>query len=152
MAKIWTIQFTKEGYEKIKKDYDELLAKRKPAVLVLKEARELGDLSENGLYKAARANLSSIDNRLRRLDNMIKRGEVVNPVKGVVGIGSKVIVSDGKMKKEFSIVGEQEADPLNHKISNVSPIGKALLGKKVGDSVVIEIPSGKLTYKILEIS
>ncbi|MCL4387010.1 MAG: transcription elongation factor GreA [Patescibacteria group bacterium] len=146
------ILFTKEGYEKVKKERDELIALRQEAVENLARARELGDLSENSLYKAARARLSSIDNRIRRLSELLKIGEVVEkPTGETIGIDSIVTVTDGKKIRVFHIVGGYESDPLSGKISHNSPIGKALVGKRVGDSINVDVPAGKVSYKILKI-
>lgn len=152
MKKLRRVSFTKEGYNKLKEDYKNLTEKRVEAVITLQQARELGDLSENGLYKAARSTLSSIDNRLGRIDILIKIAEVNDSIpNGVVGIGSKVILWDGKQKKELTVVGEYEADPLNKRISNISPIGSMLIGKKEGETIIVDTPSGRIVYKIEKI-
>lgn len=145
------IQFTAKGFEKIQREFQKLQLDRKDAVNTLKAARELGDLSENGLYKAARGRLSSIDNSLFRLETMIKLARVEKVQKGIAGIGSSVTVFDGKKCLIYYIVGEFEADPANFRVSVNSPIGKSLLGKKAGDKLTIKIPSGILKYKIIEI-
>lgn len=113
----------------------------------------MGDRSENAAYKSARWKLSGIDRRLKHLSNILKYGEVVSStVPGVISIGSTVIVHDGTDEKTFSIVGGYESDTLQGKISNASPIGKALIGKKMGDSMNITTPAGKLHYEIVEIT
>ncbi|MGI5827539.1 MAG: transcription elongation factor GreA [Patescibacteria group bacterium] len=146
-------EFTANGFKKIKKEQETLLAERPLAVEDLQKAREMGDLSENGYYKAARAKLSSIDSRLRRLAVLIKYAKVVNSAKaGEVGLGSKVTVKSNGKERKFEIVGNLEADPLQGKLSNKSPIGKALLGKKVGDRVEVSIPSGRVTYVVTAIA
>ena len=152
MRKIQPISFTKEGLENIKKDYEALLAERPQAVKNLTEARNMGDLSENGLYKGTRARLTSIDATLRRLKNTIKLA-VVEKVRtnGTIGIGSAVTVSDGKKSRIFYIVGTYESDPATNKISAYSPIGRSLLSKKVGDKTDVQTPSGIISYNILEI-
>ncbi|PIT88856.1 MAG: transcription elongation factor GreA [Candidatus Levybacteria bacterium CG10_big_fil_rev_8_21_14_0_10_36_7] len=146
------IHFTKEGFEKIQKEYDEILASRKAAVATLSEARAMGDLSENGLYTAAKGRLRGIDSSLRRLKNQIKRAEITTPPKDIVGIGSKVVVSDGKTEREFTIVGATEANPGENHISEYSPIGKTLLGKKAGDKAQIQTPSGIKIFEVKKIS
>lgn len=147
------IRFTKEGFESLKKEESDLLHERKPAVDELQRARELGDLSENGLYKAARAKLSSIDARLQRMKLQLTNAIIINKQqKTVVGIGNTVKVSDGKKEVTYHIVGDIEADPINNKISLLSPIGRAIEGKQVGDEVNITIPSGIVTYRIIKIS
>lgn len=152
LKRLPNISFTKEGLENIKSEYQTILESRKEAVKNLSRARELGDLSENGFYKAARARLSSIDYNLRRLKTLIKRAEVIdNQQIEIVGIGSKINVSDGKNTRDFYIVGRYESYPLSGKISDASPIGRGLMGKTVGDSIKIKTPSGEITYKILKI-
>ena len=147
------IRFTKEGYENLKQEYDELLEKRPSAVDDLKKARELGDLSENGYYRAARAKLSWVDARLRRLTGILNSAMVVMDFgSSVIGIGHTITVSDGKKELLYHIVGDLEANPKEDKISLLSPIGRALAGKHVGDEVTIVIPAGTITYRIIKIS
>ena len=146
------IRFTKDGYEKLKKEKEDLLLQRPDAVLDLKKAREMGDLSENGYYKSARFKLSSIDRRLRIIAATLKQAVLIDSTKnGVVNIGSLVtLLNDGK-ETNYTIVGDFEADPNQKKISLMSPLGKALEGKKIGDTVNIYTPSGKTTYRIINI-
>lgn len=146
------IFFTNQGFEKIKREYKELILKRKDAVSTLKRAREMGDLSENGLYKAAKFELGNIDRTLRRLTHFINKGVIASKPKGKIGIGSKVTVIEKGKKKEFSIVGDFEANPSENKISSNSPLGKALMNMKEEDMFEIETPAGKRNYKILKIS
>ncbi len=146
------IYFTNQGIEKIKREYKELILKRKGAVSTLKRAREMGDLSENGLYKAARFELGNIDRTLRRLTHFINKGIIATIPKGKIGIGSKVTLLEKKDKKEFSIVGDFEANPSENKISHISPLGKGLLNKKVGVTIEIKTPGGKKTYEVVKIS
>lgn len=138
-----TIKFTKEGLEKIKTEYEDLKDSRPNAVKELSRARELGDLSENSLYHAAKSRLRSIDSQLRRLSNQIKLAQIVQP--------QKILVEQEGKKIEYLIVGDLEADPLQNKISPNSPIGSSILNKKPGDTVEIQTPKGKLTLKILKI-
>lgn len=142
--KMQRIKFTKEGFESLKKEYEELLSKRPEQVATLKQAREMGDLSENGLYHAAKANLRSTDSRLRRLSNMIKLVIIVPSKKFTVE-------QDGK-KVVYEIVGDFEAKPADKKISANSPIGRALMNGRIGDQVEIQTPKGTITIKILNIS
>ncbi len=146
------IYFTNQGIEKIKREYKELILKRKDAVSTLKRAREMGDLSENGLYKAAKFELGNIDRTLRRLSHFINKGVIASKPKGKIGIGSKVTVIEKEKKKEFNIVGDFEANPSENKISSNSPLGKALMNMKEEDMFEIETPAGKRNYKILKIS
>lgn len=152
MQKLPVYTFTKEGYEHIKKEYEELSQKRPMAVEDLSKARALGDLKENGYYKAARMKLSSIDHRLRQLKLFITYGKVIeSPGNEFVSIGNTVTVSDGKREKTFTIVGSYEANPSENKLSDKSPIGRALIGKKVSHTTEVVTPSGTLTYTILKI-
>lgn len=153
MNKPQNIFFTKEGFDNLKKEYQKLFESRPEAVKTLKVAREMGDLSENGFYKAARSKLSSIDYNLRRLNSLIKQAKVSEkPRQGIAGIGSKITFTDGKTTRSFTIVGRYESDPSENKISNASPIGRALVGKRIGEDVRINTPSGETVYKILEIN
>jgi len=147
------IFFTKQGLEKVKTEYQELILKRKDAVSTLKRAREMGDLSENGLYKAARFELGNIDRNIRRVKYFLSKGKTVQiPQKGIIGIGSKIIVKDNTGKKEFNIVGDFESNPSENKISHISPLGKALMNMKKEETFEIETPAGKKSYKILKVS
>lgn len=147
-----THQVTAEGFGKLQKDYEDLLAQRPEAVRHLKLSREMGDLSENGYYKASRAKLSFIDNRLFHLKNAMKNAVVVAVgEKDIVSLGCTIIVDDDGERKQYSIVGVYEANPAEGKISTISPLGKSLLGKKVGDTVELFAPLGKKVYTVLEI-
>jgi len=146
------ILFTKEKYNQIKKGYQELLIARKEAVLHLTKAREMGDLSENGYYRSSKSRLSSIDHSLRKLSNFIKYGSVIDFVnKGAVEIGCKVMIKENNRSQQYQIVGKEEADPKMGKISNESPLGKLLLGKRAGESIELKTPSGTISYKIIRI-
>lgn len=146
------IFFTKKKYEQIKKDYQQLLIERKDAVFHLAKAREMGDLKENGYYRASKMKLSSIDHNLRKLSEFIKYGSIINFVnKGIVEIGCAVTIKSNNKLEKYNIVGKEETDPKAGKISNESPLGRALLGKKVGEHVVLDLPSEKVDYEILRI-
>lgn len=147
------IPFTKTGYEKIVAEYEGYIKQRPDAVLNLKLAREMGDLSENGYYKAARARLSSIDANLRRLDRIIKNAKIVEHFNtGSVEIGSTVeLVSNGKTVR-YMIVGGYESDPANHTISHLSPLGKAVIGKTTGTVVCVSTPRGIISHTIVSVS
>lgn len=152
MQRLRRIPFTKDGFDKIKSDYEKIKSSRPEAVETLRRARDLGDLSENGLYKAARSNLSSIDSRLSRLEILIKLADVQEAEKGTIGLGSKVKLKNDDLIVEYIIVGEYEADPTSKKISTISPIGKVLVGKKAGEKVIVQLPTKRVEYEILEIS
>jgi len=144
---------TKEGLEALKKEYQELVKVKRPATVVrLSDAREAGDLSENSEYVSAKQDLSFIDGRIAELEEILHGAKIISPKStGAIDVGSKVILHVNGKKEEFLLVGEWEADPMNKKISHESPLGKALLGKKVGEIVEVEAPAGKIKYKILEI-
>lgn len=145
------IAFTKEGYNKLQKELDDLIHSRKEAVETLSAARALGDLSENGLYTAAKSRLRSIDTEINRRKYYLKVGVVTQTDSSTVHVGKSVVVTDGKQERVFQIVGDTESDPLNGKITQKSPIGSALIGKKLKESVDIKTPSGTIKYVIKKI-
>ncbi len=148
-------QLTKEGFENLKKELTELTKVKRPyAVERLHKARSMGDLSENSEYTAAKEELAFVEGRIQEIEEILKRVEVVENHNGnnTVEVGTSVTVEvDGK-KELFQIVGEFEADPLNKKLSHTSPIGQALVGKKVGDWIEVQVPAGKIKYKIVDIN
>lgn len=145
-------RFTKEGYKKLKRDYDLLVKERVVAVIDLQKARAMGDLSENGYYKSAKMKLSTIDRNLRRMTLLLEKSIIVEKASAAtVGIGCSVTLLNDKTETTYHIVGDIEADPINKKISLLSPFGKAVLGKKVGDKVLVVTPSGTKTYSVLRI-
>src|ERR1700733_885651 len=150
------IYLTKQGFEDLQKEYDEMLNKKRPEVVErLSAAREMGDLSENAEYTAAREELSFIDGRLEELEGLLKQAELIvddHHATQSVDLGSQVVVKINGKDETFTVVGEWEADPVEKKISHESPLGKALLGKAVGDEIHVEAPAGKMTYKIVSIS
>ncbi len=152
IRKIHPIPFTKEGYEKIKTEYQKLLEDRKDAVYHVKISREMGDLRENGYYKASRAKLSSIDSNLARLSHFIKYAKIIeaNSTDTVI-LGTQVTLTFKEKRVAYTIVGDFEADPSSGKISQNSPLGKALMGKKVGDKAIVKAPSGEIVYTITQI-
>src|ERR1035437_1547247 len=144
------VLFTKQGFESLKKDLETEIAKRPLAVESLKRGREMGDLSENGLYKAAKMELGSIDRQIRHLKNLVVYGRISDPKNSnSIQLGHLVTVETENGKKEFIIVGEWEANTKENKISLKSPIGHNLMGRKVGDSIEIKTPQGNIFYKIL---
>lgn len=147
-------QLTKQGYDNLKKELDELKTKkRQQAVDRLSKARAMGDLSENSEYSAAKEQLAFVEGRIQEIEEILKNVEVIenNNQENYIQLGSSVSVEINGKKELFQIVGEFEADPLNKKLSHTSPIGKALIGKKPGDWVEIQVPAGKIKYKIVEI-
>lgn len=147
------IPFTKAGYENLKKQLNEQLTKRPEAVRQLTRGRDMGDLSENGLYKAAKQELNDIDRQIRYLKNLVKYGKIFAPENNeFVQLGNTVIVGTERGDREYLIVGEYEADPKTRKISIKSPIGHNLMGRKVGEEININTPGGFIKYKIIKIS
>jgi transcription elongation factor GreA len=144
---------TKDGLSELKAEYEELLNVKRPQVVArLSDARDLGDLSENSEYAAAKQDLSFIDGRIAELEEILHGAKVVTThKKGQIDVGCKVTLHVNGKKEMFTVVGEWEADPAQKKISNSSPLGKALLGKKRGEHIEVEAPAGKLLYKIMEI-
>lgn len=146
------IRFTKEGFAKLQQEYDKLLKERPAVVEDLKKAREMGDLKENGYYKASRQKLSYIDGRLFRLKNELKLAEIIenDPTQGI-SIGSTVTLFDGQKERILTIVGDLEADPSDGKISLLSPLGKILEGKKINEKIALETPRGQIIYNIVKL-
>ena len=147
---------TQEGYDEIKEELDNLINVKRPEnIVAIKEARALGDLSENADYDAARNEQAEIEARIKKLESIVENVEIIDEVTtDEVGLGNTVKISyvdDEDDEDEYKIVGSQEADPFESKISNESPIAKALLGHKVGDIVSVESPNGSYEIKIVEI-
>jgi transcription elongation factor GreA len=148
------IQLTKQGYDDLQKEHQDLVKDKKlQAVDRLQKARSMGDLSENSEYNAAKDELAFVEGRISEIEEIFKQAVVVeNHVSGnKVELGTFVLVEVDGRKELFQIVGEFEADPMNKKLSQNSPIGQALINKKVGDLVEVNIPVGKVQYKIVEI-
>ena len=156
MSKERELYLTEEGLEEMKKELDELkLVKRPEIINALKDARAQGDLSENAEYDAARSEQAIVEARIKDLEVMLERAVVITKVDtDVVSIGTKVTLEyvDEEDTEEYSIVGSQEADPFTNKISNESPIAKAIMGLKVGSVVSVDSPNGKYDVKILAIN
>ena len=145
---------TEQGLADMKKELDYLKTEKRPKVIAaLKEARALGDLSENAEYDAARSEQSDTENRIVTLEKMIENAIVIKEgAKDLVSVGSTVVIEyleDGE-KDEYTIVGVKEADPFANKISNASPIAKAILGHKQGETVVVASPNGNYKVKVAE--
>ena len=147
-------------YAGLKKLEDELhdlkVVRRKEVAEKIKEAREQGDLSENAEYDAAKDEQRDIEARIEELEAILKNAEVVVEDEAdteKINVGCKVLVYDEEFEEEveFKIVGSTEANSLQGKISNESPLGKALIGAKVGDEISVEAPAGMMNYKILKI-
>ncbi len=146
---------TKEGLKELQDELDELINVKRPANLkAIKEARALGDLSENADYDAAKNDQAELEGRIKKIEKMLENYEIIEKASNdVVGLGSTVNIKyiDDDEEDEYKIVGSQEADPFMSKISNESPIAKALLNKKVGDVVEVESPNGVYKIEITDI-
>ena len=150
------LYLTQEGLDELRKELDELIQVKRPDVInALKDARAQGDLSENAEYDAARQEQAVVESRIKELESMLERATVITKVDtDVVSIGTKVTLEyvDDDDTEEYSIVGSSEADPFTNKISNESPIAKAIMGLKVGSIVSVDSPNGKYDVKILAIN
>ena len=148
---------TQEEYDKIVAEYDELVSvKRAEVAERIKEAISYGDISENAEYDSAKNEQAELEENIHELEEMLRKAKIISEeeMKGdKVNIGLKVTVKDLDTgdKEVFSIVGATGSDPFSGKISTESPVGKALIGKKKGDTVAIEIPDGIINYKIMKI-
>lgn len=146
---------TKEGVAELEKEMADLIAERGPIAERIKTAREFGDLSENAEYSSARQEQERTEARIAEIENILQNVEIIKKPKGdsKVQLGSSVkLKSKTGATKEFQVVGTVEADPLNGRISDESPIGNALLGKLEGEDVEIVTPSETTTYKVVDIS
>jgi transcription elongation factor GreA len=145
---------TQEGLTKLNEELKYLInEKRKEVIERIREAAAHGDLSENADYAQAREEQSFIEGRIQEIEDMIKNAEIItaSTQHNHVSIGSTVVVKINNEQKSYTIVGSNEANPLEGRISNESIVGKALLGKKVGDSVTVTAPAGEIAYEIVEI-
>ena len=154
MANAEKIMVTAEGYLDLENELNELKNVRRPQIIqAIKEARALGDLSENADYDAARDEQAQVESRIKELEYKLEHSEIIeNKKKNKVALGSKVVIKyeDGE-EDEYMIVGSLEADPFNNRISNESPIGVAVMGKKQGDVVSVASPNGSYEVTIKEI-
>lgn len=144
------VKFTKEGYKRLEGEHKNFLERRKEAVVKLRTAREGGDLSENGAYKAARFELSFVDREIRRINYLLRFGEIHRSTNTKsIDFGHKVTVHSGKGHQTFTLVNEYEANPKEQRISIHSPLGRSLIGKKSGEKVIVIAPGGKTVYTIV---
>lgn len=147
---------TQEKFEELKRELDHLkTVRRKEVAESLEYARSLGDISENAEYQEARDMQAAIEERIQYLEQVIKEAKIVAHVKkgDVVGLGSIVTIQkkDDKENHTYTIVGSEEANIHDHKLSYLSPLGEALMGKAKGDVFTFETPGGKRTYSILKV-
>ncbi len=151
------ILLTQEGYEKLEKELHNLIhVKRREIAKRIKSAREFGDITENSEYDDAKNEQAFIEGRIKEIEIMLRNARIVkdDEITGdTVTLGTTVELREEETGEEFAytIVGSAEADPLNFKISNESPIGKAIIGHKKGDTVKVDVPSGMMRYTILSI-
>ena len=150
------IYLTEEGLEEIKKEWDVLKLEKRPEIITaLKEARAQGDLSENAEYDAARNEQAIVESKIQELEAMLEKAVIIKDInRDVVSLGTKVTIEyvEDNEQEEYSIVGSKEADPFANKISNESPIAKAIMGSKVGNIVSVDSPNGKYDVKIIAIA
>jgi transcription elongation factor GreA len=146
---------TPEGLAKLKEELNHLkTVKRQEVAKRIQEAKELGDLSENAEYSDAKTEQAFTEGRIQEIEAVIRDAKIIekDTSSSVVQIGSRILVKEDGDEKEFNIVGSNEADPIKGFISNESPMGKAFLGRKIGDKVSIEVPKGIVNFEIVEIS
>lgn len=146
------IPFTKDAYEEMQRDFERLSVEREEILVRLQTAREQGDLSENGAYKYAKFELGNVNRQLRRLTHLLRYGVITQSRnQGVVEFGSTVTLESNGKKLTFTLVSEHESNPAKQKLSFKSPIGQAIIGKKVGDNVKVQTPAGETIYTLLTI-
>ena len=150
------VYLTPEGLEELKKELEYLKLEKRPEIInALKDARALGDLSENAEYDAARNEQALVENKIKELEVMIENAVIITEIKtDKVSLGNKVTIQyeDDDETEEYAIVGSKEADPFSNRISNESPIAKAIMGKKAGSIVTVDSPNGKYNVKIVKIA
>ena len=157
MTKSKEVLLTQEGLDEIKSELSDLINNQRPKnIKDIKEARALGDLSENAEYHAAKAKQGEIERRIKQLEKMIENAKIiVSESSDIVNVGNTVSIKyvdeDDDEPEVYKIVGSQEADPFNAKISNESPIAQALFNHKVGDVVQVDSPNGKYEVEIIDI-
>ncbi|HET6747530.1 MAG TPA: transcription elongation factor GreA [Candidatus Saccharimonadales bacterium] len=145
-------QITDEGKKELEIELEELKSRRGAIADKIAEARDFGDLSENAEYDSAREEQGLVESRIAEIEDILLNAELIKGgSKTKVSLGSKVELRTGKKTVHYTVVGPVEADPLEGKISNESPIGLALMGKKVGDKAAISTPKGEVEYEIVSI-
>lgn len=154
MAMKKQFHMTREGEKELRDEHAHLIAQRGPMAERIKSAREFGDLAENAEYSSARQEQEKVEARISEIEHILQNIEIIKAPKSdsKVQLGSKVKLKNDGKTKEFQVVGTVEADPMHGKISDESPIGKALMGKKVGENVEIKTPTDTTVYKITDIS
>lgn len=149
------VYLTSEGKKKLEEELKDLITvRRKEVAAAIQSAKEEGDISENSAYDEAKLAQAFLEGRIQTIEAQLREAVIIekNGSGDYVGVGSKVTVTEEGFDPEtYHIVGSAEADPLNGRISNESPIGKALLGAKVGQAVTAETPNGEITFKVVKI-
>jgi transcription elongation factor GreA len=151
------VYLTLEGVEKLRQELDHLINERRPALADrLRHAIQQGDLSENADYQTAKEEQAFLEGRIQQLERMLLDAVIIEETQGPkdkVGLGCRVtVIEDGEdIAEAFVIVGPAESDPTNGRISNESPLGRALMARKVGERVIVQAPSGELVFKITAI-
>ena len=157
MSKVKQMLYTQEGYQALVDELEYLKGtKRKQVKEDIATARSFGDLSENSEYDEARNEQAKVEARIKELESLLENAEIIDEANmdaGVISLGSTVKVYDVEWDEEltYEIVGSNEADALNHRISDQSPIGRALMGKHAGDNVEVQAPNGTLHFKVLHV-
>jgi transcription elongation factor GreA len=146
-------KYTKEGFKKLQDEYDYLTKVRMEEIKVaIAEARSFGDLSENAEYDEAKNEQTKCFTRIKELEQLIQHAIVVEETdNGTISLGMSVKILRDGVECEYKIVGSNEADPFDNKISDMSPVGRSLIGAKKGDTVEVEVPSGSISLKVLDV-
>jgi transcription elongation factor GreA len=146
---------SRDGLVKLRQELDEMVSLRRPEIAQrIHDAKEHGDLTENAEYEDAKNEQAFVEGRIQQLEALIKNATLIEENHGNdhVAIGSTVKVDGPDGKESFTIVGSTEARPTEGRISNESPVGRALLGRKKGDTITVQVPAGDIAYKIVQIS
>lgn len=146
-------QITSDGKAELESELTDLKGRRGVIADKIAEARDFGDLSENAEYDSAREEQGLVESRIAEIEDVLLNAEIIkNGSRSKIALGSKVELKTGSKTVQYTVVGPVEADPLEGKVSNQSPIGEALMGKKVGEEANIDTPKGKISYEITKIS
>ena len=148
-----TYQITTDGKKELEAELEGLKSRRGSIAEKIAAARDYGDLSENAEYDAAREEQGLVESRIAEIEDILQNAELIKATKkATIGLGSKVELKNGGKPISYHLVGPVEADPTSGKISNESPIGLALAGKKVGDHATVTTPKGEITYEIIAVN
>lgn len=152
-----TNYITQEGLKRLKRELEELkTVKRKETIQRLQKAQEMGDLTENAEYAEAKEYQGFVEGRILELERLVREAIVIDGLakekdKSLITLGSTIKIRCEGKEKEYTIVGSNEADPTQNKISNESPLGRAFLGKKAREKVLVSTPRGEVEYEVLEV-